>query len=183
MKRSFKRPQPWLKEFEPNKYLDRKIKGIWGRFGDWWSNLWGGLTKLGHLGTKAMASNLTNGLKHDNSLLTQMKNGKKHPSKSKITASKDANKLPGNVFASHALGTSGAEMHSHAALVGEGGTELAYTVNGRRARLLGANGPEITHVKHGERILNHRDTKKGTQWFIRPCITWICCWEYEAWFK
>ncbi|OBU97808.1 phage tail tape measure protein [Lentilactobacillus parabuchneri] len=137
-----------------------KIKGIWGRFGDWWSNLWGGLTKLGHLGTKAMASNLTNGLKHDNSLLTQMKNGKKHPSKSKRTASKDANKLPGNVFASHALGTSGAEMHSHAALVGEGGTELAYTVNGRKARLLGANGPEITHVKHGERILNHRDTKK-----------------------
>lgn len=70
------------------------------------------------------------------------------------------NKLPKSPFASHALGTSGAEMHSHAALVGEGGTELAYTVNGRRARLLGANGPEITHVKHGERILNHRDTKK-----------------------
>lgn len=137
-----------------------RIKGIWGRFGDWWGNLWGGLTKLGHLGTKAMASNLTNGLKQNNSLLTQMKNGKKNPSKSKRTASKDANKLPGNVFASNALGTSGAEMHSHAALVGEGGTELAYTVNGRKARLLGANGPEITHVKHGERILNHRDTKK-----------------------
>ena len=137
-----------------------KIKGIWGRFGAWWGNLWGGLTKLGHLGTKAMASNLTNGLKQNNSLLTQMKNGKKNPSKSKRTASKDANKLPGNVFASNALGTSGAEMHSHAALVGEGGTELAYTVNGRKARLLGANGPEITHVKHGERILNHRDTKK-----------------------
>lgn len=70
------------------------------------------------------------------------------------------NKLPKSPFASNALGTSGAEMHSHAALVGEGGTELAYTVNGRKARLLGANGPEITHVKHGERILNHRDTKK-----------------------
>lgn len=137
-----------------------KIKGIWGHFGNWWGNLWGGLTKLGHLGTKAMASNLTNGLKQNNSLLTQMKNGKKNPSKSKRTASKDANKLPGNVFAAHALGTGGAEMHSHAALVGEGGTELAYTVNGRKARLLGANGPEIAHVKHGERILNHRDTKK-----------------------
>lgn len=61
---------------------------------------------------------------------------------------------------SHALGTRDTSMHSHAALVGEGGTELAYTVNGRKARLLGANGPEITHVKHGERILNHRDTKK-----------------------
>ena len=51
-----------------------KIKGIWGRFGAWWGNLWGGLTKLGHLGTKAMASNLTNGLKQNNSLLTQMNN-------------------------------------------------------------------------------------------------------------
>lgn len=70
------------------------------------------------------------------------------------------NKLPKSPFASHALGTSGAEMHSHAVLVGEGGTELAYTVNGRQARLLGTNGPEIAHVKHGERILNHKDTKK-----------------------
>nr|DAZ30535.1 MAG TPA: minor tail protein [Caudoviricetes sp.] len=137
-----------------------KIKGIWVRFGEWWGNLWGGLTKLGHLGTKAMASNLTNGLKQNNSFLTQMKNGKKHPSKSRRTASKDANKLPGNVFAAHALGTRSASTRAHTALVGEGGTELAYTVNGRKARLLGANGPEITHVKHGERILNHRDTKK-----------------------
>lgn len=135
------------------------IKSIWSKFGDWWGNLWGGLTKLGHLGTKAMASNLANGLKQNNSLLTQMKNGKKHPSKSKRTASKDANKLPGNVFAAHALGSS-SSTHAHTALVGEGGLELAYTVNGRHARILGANGPEITHVKHGERILNHRDTKK-----------------------
>ncbi|MGP3640361.1 phage tail tape measure protein [Lentilactobacillus hilgardii] len=137
-----------------------RIKSIWSKFGDWWGNLWGGLTKLGHLGTKAMASNLTNGLKQNNSLLTQMKNGKKNPSKSKRTASKDANKLPGNVFAAHALGTRSASTRAHTALVGEGGTELAYTVNGRQARLLGTNGPEIAHVKHGERILNHRDTKK-----------------------
>lgn len=136
------------------------IKSIWSKFGDWWGNLWGGLTKLGHLGTKAMASNLTNGLKQNNSLLTQMKNGKKHPFKSKRTASKDANKLPGNVFAAHALGTRNSSMRAHTALVGEGGLELAYTVNGRYARILGANGPEITRIKHGERILNHRDTKK-----------------------
>jgi TP901 family phage tail tape measure protein len=137
-----------------------KIKGIWGKFGDWWGNLWGGLTKLGHLGTKAMASNLTPELEKMNSYLNSMKSGKKHPKLHKRTASTDAAKLPGNPLAANALGTSGAEMHSHAALVGEGGTELAYTVNGRKARLLGANGPEITHVKHGERILNHRDTKK-----------------------
>lgn len=137
-----------------------KMKGIWSKFGDWWGNLWGGLTKLGHLGTKAMASNLTPELEKTNSFLGKLKSGKKSPRKSKRTASTDASRLPGNVFASNALGTSGAEMHSHAALVGEGGTELAYTVNGRKARLLGANGPEITHVKHGERILNHRDTKK-----------------------
>ena len=59
----------------------------------------------------------------------------------------------------HARGTSSLSG-AHSALVGEGGLELAYTVNGRHARILGANGPEITHVKHGERILNHRDTKK-----------------------
>lgn len=133
-----------------------RIKSIWSKFGDWWGNLWGGLTKLGHLGTKAMASNLTPELEKTNSFLGKLKSGKKSPRKSKRTASR----LPGNVFASHALGTSGAEMHSHAALVGEDGTELAYTVNGRQARLLGANGPEIAHVKHDERILNHRDTKK-----------------------
>ncbi|GAX07171.1 phage tail tape measure protein [Secundilactobacillus pentosiphilus] len=137
-----------------------KIKGIWGHFGNWWGNLWGGLTKLGHLGTKAMASNLTPELEKMNSYLNSMKSGKKHPKLHKRTASTDAAKLPGNPLAANALGTSGAAMHSHAALVGEGGTELAYTVNGRKARLLGANGPEITHVKHGERILNHRDTKK-----------------------
>jgi TP901 family phage tail tape measure protein len=46
------------------------------------------------------------------------------------------------------------------ALVGEGGPELAYTVNGRKARILGAAGPHITKVKPGERILNARDTAK-----------------------
>lgn len=137
-----------------------RIKSIWSKFGDWWGNLWGGLTKLGHLGTKAMASNLTPELQKMNSFLNNLGSGKKHPKLHKRTASTDAAKLPGNPLASHALGTSGAEMHSHAALVGEGGTELAYTVNGRQARLLGTNGPEIAHVKHGERILNHRDTKK-----------------------
>lgn len=46
------------------------------------------------------------------------------------------------------------------ALVGEGGPELAYTVNGRKARLLGAAGPYFAQVKPGERILNARDTAR-----------------------
>lgn len=46
------------------------------------------------------------------------------------------------------------------ALVGEGGPELAYTVNGRKARLLGAAGPYFAQVKPGERILNAHDTAR-----------------------
>ena len=46
------------------------------------------------------------------------------------------------------------------ALVGEAGAELAYKVNGKHARLLGANGPEITKVHANEHILNARDTHR-----------------------
>lgn len=46
------------------------------------------------------------------------------------------------------------------ALVGEAGAELAYKVNGKHARLLGANGPEIAKVHANEHILNARDTNK-----------------------
>lgn len=137
-----------------------KMKGIWSKFGDWWGNLWGGLTKIGHLGAKAMASNLTPELEKTNSFLGKLKSGKKSPRKSKRTASTDASRLPGNVFASHALGTSGAAMHAHNALVAEGGIEMAYKVDGRKARILGSNGPAIVKVKPGERILNHKDTMK-----------------------
>ncbi|GED95548.1 hypothetical protein LBSP_21080 [Lentilactobacillus buchneri subsp. silagei] len=137
-----------------------KMKGIWSKFGDWWGNLWGGLTKIGHLGAKAMASNLTPELEKTNSFLGKLKSGKKSPRKSKRTASTDASRLPGNVFASHALGTRGAAMHAHNALVAEGGIEMAYKVNGRKARILGSNGPAIAKVKPGERILNHKDTMK-----------------------
>ena len=49
---------------------------------------------------------------------------------------------------------------THTALVGEGGAELAYTVNGNNARLLGANGPEIAKVNANEHILNAKDTHK-----------------------
>ena len=60
-------------------------------------------------------------------------------------------------FKSHARG--GQIASSHTALVGEAGPELAYK-NGRDARLLGANGPQVTRVNSGEHILNARDTAK-----------------------
>lgn len=60
-------------------------------------------------------------------------------------------------FKSHASG--GQIASSHTALVGEAGPELAYK-NGRDARLLGANGPQLTRVNSGEHILNARDTAK-----------------------
>lgn len=45
------------------------------------------------------------------------------------------------------------------ALVGEKGVELAYDVSTSTMRLLGANGPEITHVSATEHILPHHKTK------------------------
>lgn len=61
--------------------------------------------------------------------------------------------LPG-----HALG--GKINRAQTALVGEGGLELAYTVRGRKARLLGINGPQLAHLKPGEHILNAQATKR-----------------------
>lgn len=63
-----------------------------------------------------------------------------------------------NVIGADATG--GLISSKHNALVGEAGPELAYTVNGRKARILGAAGPRIDKVKPGERILNARDTAK-----------------------
>ena len=56
------------------------------------------------------------------------------------------------------LASGGSISGAHTALVGEGGPELAYKVNGHQARLLGANGPQFAKVKPGEHILNARQT-------------------------
>ncbi|PZL78251.1 hypothetical protein CI088_00335 [Enterococcus plantarum] len=44
------------------------------------------------------------------------------------------------------------------AFVGEEGVELAYDRSRSETRILGSNGPEMTHVRSSERILNHKDT-------------------------
>lgn len=76
--------------------------------------------------------------------------GKHHASKSHATTIADINKS--THLGAHANGT--------ASLVGEAGPELAYKPYSNRARLLGARGPQITHIQAGEKILNARDTRK-----------------------
>ncbi|HGS8704190.1 TPA: peptidoglycan endopeptidase EnpA [Enterococcus faecalis] len=61
----------------------------------------------------------------------------------------------GRSFSTGSRGTS----YSGQALVGEEGVELAYNKSTSSMRLLGSNGPEVTNVSSGERILNHSDTK------------------------
>lgn len=64
----------------------------------------------------------------------------------------------GKHIKAHAAG--GAITSTHMALVGEQGPELEYRKYGTNARLLGANGPEITKVRSGNHILNARDTNR-----------------------
>lgn len=59
---------------------------------------------------------------------------------------------------SHATG--GLMATSHLALVGEAGPELAYKPGANSVRLLGANGPEFTKVRSGERIAPAHQTAK-----------------------
>ena len=59
---------------------------------------------------------------------------------------------------SHASG--GRITASHHALVGEAGPELAYKPYSNNVRLLGANGPQFTRIRAGEKILNAKDTRK-----------------------
>lgn len=73
-------------------------------------------------------------------------------------AQKRTNSLGIQTLPGHANG--GKITRAQTALVGEGGLELAYTVRGKKARLLGVNGPQLAHLKPGEHILNARATKR-----------------------
>lgn len=112
-----------------------------------WNNFWGSIGKnLGKF--KDWASNSWTGTKNNvkgfANDIVYFFGGSKHTFKY-------------DKFKGHAKGGHFASAHS--ALVGEAGPELAYRVNGN-ARLLGANGPELTRVRSGEHILNARDTHK-----------------------
>lgn len=51
------------------------------------------------------------------------------------------------------------DTYAGPALVGEEGAELAYDKQNSSMRLLGSNGPEITHVRASESILPHKQTR------------------------
>lgn len=59
-----------------------------------------------------------------------------------------------------AMNYTGSNSASGQIMAGEEGFEIAYNKNSAKARILGANGPEITHVEPGTKILNHSDSKK-----------------------
>ncbi|MBC1888036.1 peptidoglycan DD-metalloendopeptidase family protein [Listeria booriae] len=59
-----------------------------------------------------------------------------------------------------AMNYTGANNASGQIMAGEEGFEIAYDKASAQARILGANGPEITHVNPNTRILNHAESKK-----------------------
>lgn len=90
-----------------------------------------------------------------NSSVAHMQNGqgaKHHASRGSSGYSVAASNAKIAHLSAHAKGT--------ASLVGEAGPELAYKPYAGHARLLGANGPQITKVQSGEKILNAKDTRK-----------------------
>lgn len=59
-----------------------------------------------------------------------------------------------------AMRFTGSDNASGEIMAGEEGFEIAYNKNSAKARILGANGPEITQVESGTKILNHQESKK-----------------------
>lgn len=111
---------------------------------------------------KFKSSDLTNsrnsGLIKQNRTLNRLATHSRTPGQNGTASKATKPKLPGNVFSTHATG--GKISRTQTALVGEGGPELAYTVRGKKARLLGVNGPQMARLKPGEHILNAQATKR-----------------------
>ncbi|WP_239256689.1 phage tail tape measure protein [Listeria ilorinensis] len=59
-----------------------------------------------------------------------------------------------------AMNYTGSDYAAGQIMAGEEGFEIAYNKDSATARILGANGPEITKVDPGTKILNHSDSKK-----------------------
>lgn len=121
--------------------------GIFGTIGnvlgDILKSVWDGITDLG----KNIGKFLAHPVKSVESWVGGGSSSKSSP-KTKTTTKINA---PG-----HAAG--GLMANSHMALVGEGGPEMAYHAGKGYMRWLGMNGPALTKVHSGERILNARDS-------------------------
>ncbi|HGI6550934.1 peptidoglycan DD-metalloendopeptidase family protein [Listeria monocytogenes] len=59
-----------------------------------------------------------------------------------------------------AMNYRGSDSATGKIMAGEEGFEIAYNKNLSQARILGKNGPEITTVEPGTKILNHNESKK-----------------------
>lgn len=121
------------------------FKGLWSDLSTGWNNFWKGLYN------KNSKPNYSFLEKQDEKL------GQKHYHQAKTKHSKS----PTGGYAVEQRASGGYVAASRFALVGEAGPELAYRVGGTKARILGANGPEMTKIHAGEHILNAKDTAKA----------------------
>ncbi|WP_169302104.1 phage tail tape measure protein [Lentilactobacillus buchneri] len=145
------------------------VKSLWNGATNWLSKEWHGLSKsAGNIFT-AVGDAIKRPIKaawdYISNIFGKIGNAVGNATKSVGKVFDKVAKWAGGVTkeGKHTLGAhanGGLITFQHNALVGEAGPELAYTVNGRKARILGAAGPHITKVKPGERILNARDTAK-----------------------
>lgn len=118
------------------------------------SNIKAGLqTKQGKFNSGDFTDNIAKNYGKNNAGTTTTKGRRPKSYKGPYNPTNDLSK-----YSSYATG--GKITRAQTALVGEGGPELAYTVRGRKARLLGVNGPQMAHVKPGEHILNAMATRR-----------------------
>ena len=140
------------------KYAEKEAgdyRTAWQKTKDWFNTLWSDLST----GWNNFWKTVNKNAKPNYSFLEGQdeKLGQKHYHSAKTKRSKQV--AGGRAIEQRAAG--GYVTASRLALVGEAGPELAYRVGGTKARILGANGPEMTKINAGERILNAKDTAKA----------------------
>lgn len=140
------------------KYAEKEAgdyRTAWQKTKDWFNTLWSDLST----GWNNFWKTVNKNAKPNYSFLEGQdeKLGQKyyHPAKTKRT------KQATGGYAVEQRASGGYVAASRFALVGEAGPELAYRVGGTKARILGANGPEMTKISAGEHILNAKDTAKA----------------------
>ena len=150
------------------KYAEKEAgdyRTAWQKTADWFNGLWSTLST----GWNNFWKSVNKGAKPNYSFLEMQdeKLGQKHYHQAKTKRYK----LPAGGYAVEQRASGGYVAASRFALVGESGPELAYRVGGTKARILGANGPEMTIINAGERILNAKDTAKAMSGGIGKGLT------------
>lgn len=140
------------------KYAEKEAgdyRTAWQKTKDWFNTLWSDLST----GWNNFWKTVNKHAKPNYSFLEQQdeKLGQKYYHPAKTKRSKQAT----GGYAVEQRASGGYVAASRLALVGEAGPELAYRVGGTKARILGANGPEMTKISAGEHILNAKDTAKA----------------------